>query len=332
VLAVEALLGLDGGGVDPEQAAAGDAQVPVQARLGGDDPAQLGPPGPGELVAAGDHLLELGEHPRPHGGVPLGRLGAAADHEPLVLGDPDFLDPQVLRDILVAALPGQRRVRLGGAGAQLLADDTASVGESQALPVRLSPCRALSTSKTRIRPHRPTLTALKVSPYRKKYYGIAFSCGAAGPPITQCSGGGVTAVRSLRTRRRRSSPRPCGLAGRPRSGSGKSRRERATSPSLGRPVAVLPTSVRPRAREVSQQGVRSDSPEPESCLRGSARTAMLCGGLLPELRRKPGSRTQCRARHGEGAGPLPVAMVSTSQRTFVLAANVSSGWDCGDSG
>ena len=34
VLAVEVLLGLDRGGVDPQQAAGGDAQVAVQARLG----------------------------------------------------------------------------------------------------------------------------------------------------------------------------------------------------------------------------------------------------------------------------------------------------------
>ena len=50
VLAVEVGLGLDGSGVDPQQPAGGNAQVPVQARLGRDDPAQLGPPGLGELV------------------------------------------------------------------------------------------------------------------------------------------------------------------------------------------------------------------------------------------------------------------------------------------
>ena len=63
VLAVQVLLGLDPGRVDPQEPAGGDAQVPVQAGLGGDDSAQLGPPGLGELVTAGDHLAELGEHP-----------------------------------------------------------------------------------------------------------------------------------------------------------------------------------------------------------------------------------------------------------------------------
>ena len=41
----------------------------------------------------------------------LGRVGVVADHEPLVLTDLDLFDPQVLRDLLVAALAGQ-----GGGG------------------------------------------------------------------------------------------------------------------------------------------------------------------------------------------------------------------------
>jgi len=127
LLAVQVLLGLDGGGVGPEQAPGGDAQVPVQARPGGDDPAQPGPLGGGQLVAAGDHLLQLGEHPGPNRRVALGGLGVEADDEPLGVGDAHFLDPQVLRDVLVAALPGQGGVRLGGPGAQLLADDVMAV-------------------------------------------------------------------------------------------------------------------------------------------------------------------------------------------------------------
>jgi hypothetical protein len=46
-----------------------------------------------------------------------------ADDEPLILGDLDFLDPQVPGHFLIAALPGQRGGGLGGAGAELLADD-----------------------------------------------------------------------------------------------------------------------------------------------------------------------------------------------------------------
>ena len=63
------------------------------------------PLGRGQRVTAGDHLLELGEHPLAVGGVPLRGLGVEADYEPFVLGDADLLDPQVRRDVLVAALP-----------------------------------------------------------------------------------------------------------------------------------------------------------------------------------------------------------------------------------
>jgi hypothetical protein len=78
VLAVEVLLGLDGGCVEPQQPAGDYPQVAVQARLGSDGPAQLGPLGLGELVAVLDHLVEVGEHPRSHGGVPLRRFGVIA--------------------------------------------------------------------------------------------------------------------------------------------------------------------------------------------------------------------------------------------------------------
>src|SRR6185437_805244 len=61
---------------------------------------QLGPLGLGELVAAGDHLAELGEHPLADPGVPLGCLGVEADHEPLRAADPHFLDPQVRGHVL----------------------------------------------------------------------------------------------------------------------------------------------------------------------------------------------------------------------------------------
>src|SRR5208337_2428021 len=107
----------------PEQAAGGDPQVPVQAGLGGDDAAELGALVPAEVVRIADQLGELGDHPGADGGVALGSLRVVADDEPLVLGDADFLDLEVARDVLVASLPGQGGFRLGGAGAELLPDD-----------------------------------------------------------------------------------------------------------------------------------------------------------------------------------------------------------------
>jgi len=61
--------------VDAEQPAGGGAQVAVQAGLGGDDPAQLGPLGRRELGGAGDRLGELGEQPRAGRLVAVGGLG-----------------------------------------------------------------------------------------------------------------------------------------------------------------------------------------------------------------------------------------------------------------
>jgi hypothetical protein len=61
-----------------------------------------------------------------------------ADHEPLVVADADFLDPQVPGDFLVAALPGQRGRRLGGAGAELLPDDVVMVAAAQVAAVCVS--------------------------------------------------------------------------------------------------------------------------------------------------------------------------------------------------
>jgi hypothetical protein len=83
VLVVEVLLGLRPGGVDPQEAAGGDAQVAVQPGPGGDDPAQFGPLVLGERVRAVDEFLELGDHAGADGGVPLGSFGVVADDEPL---------------------------------------------------------------------------------------------------------------------------------------------------------------------------------------------------------------------------------------------------------
>src|SRR6266567_533088 len=123
VLAVQVLLGLRPGGVDAQQPAGSGPQVPVQARFGRDDAAQLGALVPAELVRAVDQLLELGDQAGADGGVPLGALGVVADDEPLVLGDPHLLDLEVAGDVLVPSLPGQGGLRFGGAGAELLPDD-----------------------------------------------------------------------------------------------------------------------------------------------------------------------------------------------------------------
>ena len=69
--------------------------------------AQLGPLGRGEPVGAGNHRLQPGNQPVTGGGIAVGGVGVGADHEPLVVGDLDFVDPQVLAHLLVAALPRQ---------------------------------------------------------------------------------------------------------------------------------------------------------------------------------------------------------------------------------
>ena len=99
--------------VEAQQPAGGDAQVPVQAGLGGDHPPQLGALALATGVRAVDELAQLVEHVRTDGGVPFGGVGVVADDEPLVLGDADFLDAQVVRDGGVAARPGQRGGGLG---------------------------------------------------------------------------------------------------------------------------------------------------------------------------------------------------------------------------
>jgi hypothetical protein len=123
VLAVQVLLGLCPGGVDPQQPARGDAEIAVQPGLGGDHAAQFGALVPAQRVRAVDQLLELGDQAGADRGVALGGLGVVADDEPLVLGDPHFFDLEVARDVLVPALPGQGGPGLGGAGAELFPDD-----------------------------------------------------------------------------------------------------------------------------------------------------------------------------------------------------------------
>ena len=119
VLPIEVLLGLRPGRVDPEQAAGGGAQVAAQPGPRRDHAAELRALVSAELAGLTDHLLETGDHAAADGGVALGGLGVEADDEPLVIGDPHFLDLQVPRDVLVAALSRQGGLRVGGAGAEL---------------------------------------------------------------------------------------------------------------------------------------------------------------------------------------------------------------------
>ena len=123
VLPVEVLLGFRLGGFGTQQPAGGGPQVPVQAGPGGNDAAELGALVPAELVRIPDGLFEPGDHAGTDGGVPPGGPGVDADHEPLVVGDLYFLDLEVPGDVLVASLPGQGGIRLGGPGAELLPDD-----------------------------------------------------------------------------------------------------------------------------------------------------------------------------------------------------------------
>jgi hypothetical protein len=84
-------------------------------RLGGERPAQLGPLRRRQPVGAGDHLSRWGHELFAGGGIAVGNVGVVADHEPLMLGDLDFLDSQVGGDLLVAALPRQPPRGLGRA-------------------------------------------------------------------------------------------------------------------------------------------------------------------------------------------------------------------------
>ena len=84
-----------------------------------------------ELVAGGDHLLEAREQARPHGGVALRAFRALADDEALAFADAHLLDAQAGGHLLVAAGPGEGRLGLGGARAQLLAEDVVLVPAAQ---------------------------------------------------------------------------------------------------------------------------------------------------------------------------------------------------------
>src|SRR5215211_8086514 len=102
-LAVEALLGADGGPVDAQQPAGGAAQEPAQP--GGQTAGEAIPGAAGELVASGDRVFELSDQVGAHRLVAFGRLGVAADHEPVPhdpVVDDDLFDLQVPRNGVVA--------------------------------------------------------------------------------------------------------------------------------------------------------------------------------------------------------------------------------------
>ena len=106
-----------------QQPAGGDPQVPVQPGLGGDLPAQLTALHRGQAVGSGDQLVELRDQLGADVRVAGRGVGVVADDEPLGVGHPDFLDPHVLADVGVAALPRQGGLDLRGVRPQLLADD-----------------------------------------------------------------------------------------------------------------------------------------------------------------------------------------------------------------
>jgi len=77
---------------------------------------------------------EPGEDLLAHRLVALGALGVVADDEAVAgdaVVDPDLLDAQVALNDVVAALTGERRLRLLGVGAELRADDLVPAGALQ---------------------------------------------------------------------------------------------------------------------------------------------------------------------------------------------------------
>ena len=64
-------------------------------------------------------------------------FGVVTDDEPFGVADPHLLDTHVPGDVLVAALPGQGLLDLGGCGAELLADDVGVGAAAQVAAVGL---------------------------------------------------------------------------------------------------------------------------------------------------------------------------------------------------
>ncbi len=98
----------------------------------GDPPAQLGPLGHAQPVGVADQRGELAGHNLAQRGVALRLVGVVADHEPLIGGDLDLFDLQVVPNVAVAALPGQIGSGLRRSGPEPLTDDVVPV------PVRVT--------------------------------------------------------------------------------------------------------------------------------------------------------------------------------------------------
>src|SRR5439155_26050493 len=90
------------------------------------------------LVGVGDLVPQAGEDALAQPLITVGALGVVADDEAVAHGavvDAHLLDAQAAVDDVVAALAGQRGVRLGAVGAQLLADDVVAAGALQGAAV-----------------------------------------------------------------------------------------------------------------------------------------------------------------------------------------------------
>jgi hypothetical protein len=141
-LAVQVRLAGGGAPVDARQAVLGPARQPPQPRLVLQRPDQLVALAGCPRIRPVDQVFPAGGQRFPDGPVPLGLPGVAADGEPLgplpgVLGrPPGLLDPQVPGDLVAAALPGQRRGRLGVGAAQLPGADVVPAAAGQVRPVR----------------------------------------------------------------------------------------------------------------------------------------------------------------------------------------------------
>src|SRR5215210_7156399 len=164
-LAVEALFGRDPGPVDPQPAGCCEAQVAAEGGVVAQCTLGLCV---GLLLSAGDRLragalarllaapaalalaqrldplelgLDAGELVLALGAVAVGLGGVVADDEALrlaaagLVADRDLLDPEVVADAAVAALAGERRPRVGGAVAHLLAGDPVAAGVGQVAQV-----------------------------------------------------------------------------------------------------------------------------------------------------------------------------------------------------
>lgn len=92
--------------VHAQQPARGGAQEALESRLVPERALDLGAFG-SELVGVRDDIFELRDEPGPDGGVAFGLGWVEAQHEPVAGADADLIEPYVVLDCGVAALPGQ---------------------------------------------------------------------------------------------------------------------------------------------------------------------------------------------------------------------------------